>query len=161
MGNFCPQCGQRAEEGAECAPAVQPQCGQRAEEGAEYAPAVQPQVGQQTAQGAQAAAAEKADWQFSAVPRWEFGQPRKKSENAVALQWGCFLLFLLLAASAFLFFFLNSIGYSLMGIAVETHSVFGLTGMFMQRMRGLRSSPSSIRTMCISSLSRFCMVSLR
>ena len=111
-GNFCPQCGQRAEEGAECAPAVQPQ------------------VVWQTAQGMQAAAAEKADWQFSAVPRWEFGQPRKKSENATVLQWGCFLLLLLLAASAFLFFFLNSIGYSLMGIAVETHSVFGLTGMF-------------------------------
>lgn len=130
-GNFCPQCGQRAEEGAEPAPAVQPQCGQRAE-ATEQAPAVQQREvqGVQTAQGAQAAAAEKADWQFSAKPRWEFGQPRKKSENAVALQWGCFLLFLLLAASAFLFFFLNSIGYSLMGIAVETHSVFGLTGMF-------------------------------
>ena len=41
-----------------------------------------------------------------------------------------FLLLLLLAASAFLFFFLNSIEYSLMGITVETHSVFGLTGMF-------------------------------
>ena len=74
-GNFCPQCGQRAEEGAERAPAVQPQVGQRAEEGAEPAPAVQPQVVRQTAQGAQAAAAEKADWQFSAKPRWEFGQP--------------------------------------------------------------------------------------
>ena len=111
-GNFCPQCGQRAEERAEPAPAVQPQ------------------VVRQTAQGMQAAAAEKADWQFSAKPRWEFGQPRKKSENAVALQWGCFLLLLLLAASAFLFFFLNSIEYSLMGITVETHSVFGLTGMF-------------------------------
>ena len=111
-GNFCPQCGQRAEERAEPAPAVQPQ------------------VVRQTAQGAQAAAAEKTNWQFSTVPRWEFGQPRKKSENAVALQWGCFLLLLLLAASAFLFFFLNSIEYSLMGITVETHSVFGLTGMF-------------------------------
>ena len=113
-GNFCPQCGQRAEEAAEPAPAVQ----QREVQGV------------QTSAGAQAAAAEKADWQFSAVPRWEFGQPRKKSENAVALQWGCFLLLLLLAASAFLFFFLNSIEYSLMGITVETHSVFGLTGMF-------------------------------
>ena len=111
-GNFCPQCGQRAEERAEPAPAVQPQ------------------VVRQTAQGAQAAAAEKTNWQFSTVPRWEFGQPRKTRYLRVALQWGCFLLLLLLAASAFLFFFLNSIEYSLMGITVETHSVFGLTGMF-------------------------------
>ena len=79
--------------------------------------------------GQPAQAAEgQALWQ--AAPRWTYGQPRAKSANALGLQWGCFLLFLLLAASAMAFFFLNVFEYSLAGVVAESHSVFGITGLF-------------------------------
>ena len=64
------------------------------------------------------------------TPRWEYGQPRVKSANALGLQWGRVALYLLLAVNAFVFFFVNVFDYSLAGLSAEAHSVCGLSGMF-------------------------------
>ena len=143
-GNFCPVCGTRAAlpQGSQSAPLAQaggagqgtpPQGtaqhvgGQLPPQGTAYrvgaaAPAPSPAAAPAAAQAAQPAAAQK---------KWEPGQPRVKSENALLLQWGCFLLALLMGVCGFVFAFVNIFEYTIAGVSVEAYSAFDyFSGMF-------------------------------
>ena len=143
-GNFCPVCGTRAAlpQGSQSAPPAQaggagqgtpPQGtaqhvgGQLPPQGTAYrvgaaAPAPSSAAAPAAAQAAQPAAAQK---------KWEPGQPRVKSENALLLQWGCFLLALLMGVCGFVFAFVNIFEYTIAGVTVEAYSAFDFfSGMF-------------------------------
>lgn len=155
-GNFCPVCGTRAAlpQGSQSAPPAQaggagqgtpPQGtaqhvgGQLPPQGTAYrvgaaapapspapspaaAPAAAPVAAPVATQSAQPAAAQK---------KWEPGQPRVKSENALLLQWGCFLLALLMGVCGFVFAFVNIFEYTIAGVSVEAYSAFDFfSGMF-------------------------------
>ena len=137
-GNFCPVCGTRAAlpQGSQSAPPAQaggagqgtpPQGtaqhvgGQLPPQGTAYrvgaaAPAPSSAAAPAAAQAAQPAAAQK---------KWEPGQPRVKSENALLLQWGCFLLALLMGVCGLVFFLTNIFDYTLAGVSLESRSAFG------------------------------------
>ena len=143
-GNFCPVCGTRAAlpQGSQSAPPAQaggagqgtpPQGtaqhvgGQLPPQGTAYrvgaaAPAPSSAAAPAAAQAAQPAAAQK---------KWEPGQPRVKSENALLLQWGCFLLALLMGVCGLVFAFVNIFEYTIAGVTVEAYSAFDFfSGMF-------------------------------
>ena len=69
--------------------------------------------------------------------KWEFGQPREKSANALLLQWGCFLFSLLFAASGITFFFVDIFSYSLGGFALESVSPCAFSGLFRGGVMGV------------------------
>ena len=69
--------------------------------------------------------------------KWEFGQPREKSANALLLQWGCFLFSLLFAASGITFFFVDVFSYSLGGFALESVSPCAFSGLFRGGVMGV------------------------
>lgn len=142
-GNFCPWCGEPAGTvpggGAAAGAPAQPQYGEQPAQ--TYVP---PYAGQNNAAPPYGQPYEQSPAPYGAAraggrgtgavagaPAVDVpGSPRAKSANALGLQWGCFLLFLLLAASAMAFFFLNVFEYSLAGVVAESHSVFGITGLF-------------------------------
>lgn len=158
-GERCPLCGAKAAGGTRC-----PVCGEENAVGAKFctrcgkelaggmtAESAPPQaaVGDATAQteqmdevaAARAAQTEQMD-EVTAIfakerQKWEFGQPREKSANALLLQWGCFLFSLLFAASGIVFFFVNVFSYSLGGFALESVSPCAFSGLFRGGVMGV------------------------
>lgn len=93
------------------------------------------------AAAAQAAQTEQMD-EVTAIfakerQKWEFGQPREKSANALLLQWGCFLFSLLFAASGITFIFVDIFSYSLGGFALESVSPCAFSGLFRGGVMGV------------------------
>lgn len=160
-GEHCPLCGAKA-AGGTCCPACGEEnaagakfctrCGKelaggiQAAEGAPLQAAADDAAAAQTeltgdAAAAQAAQAELTD-EVTAIfakerQKWEFGQPREKSANALLLQWGCFLFSLLFAASGITFFFVDVFSYSLGGFALESVSPCAFSGLFRGGVMGV------------------------
>ena len=146
-GTRCPACGEENAAGAKfCA-----RCGKELAGGIRAAESAPPQaaVGDATAQteltddaaAAQTAQTEQMD-EVTAIfakerQKWEFGQPREKSANALLLQWGCFLFSLLFAASGIVFFFVDVFSYSLGGFALESVSPCAFSGLFRGGVMGV------------------------
>lgn len=146
-GTCCPACGEENAAGAKFCT----RCGKELAGGIRAAESAPPQaaVGDATAQteltdevaAAQAAQTEQMD-EVTAIfakerQKWEFGQPREKSANALLLQWGCFLFSLLFAASGITFIFVDIFSYSLGGFALESVSPCAFSGLFRGGVMGV------------------------